>query len=125
MKRLLVIAVGLLFALTACAPSDSDPSAAMMSYLQARTEADATKMQSLSCAEWEDQAAIQAQSFRSMNAELQDVSCTTGGQEGDYTLVSCEGEIITSYNGENRAWELGSYRMKQEDGEWKMCGEAG
>jgi hypothetical protein len=125
MRRLFIIMVGLMLLMTACAPSDSDPSTAMMSYLQARTEADATKMQSLSCAEWEDQAAIQAQSFRAMNAELQDVSCTTGGQDGEFTLVSCEGEIITSYNGENRAWELGSYRMKQENGEWKMCGEAG
>jgi hypothetical protein len=125
MRRLFMILVGLMLLVAACAPSDSDPSTAMMSYLEARTEADATKMQSLSCAEWEAQATIQAQSFRAMNAELQDVSCTTGNQDGDYTLVSCEGEIITSYNGENRAWELGSYRMKQEDGEWKMCGEAG
>jgi hypothetical protein len=123
MKRLLMILV-VLIVLAACAPGESDPSAAVMSYLQARTEADASKMQNLSCAEWEEQAAIQAQSFRAMNAELQDVSCTTGSEDGDYTLVSCEGQIITSYNGENRTWELGSYRMKQEDGEWKMCGEA-
>ena len=124
MKRLLILIVVLLLVLAACAPGESDPSAAIMSYLQARTEADAEKMQGLSCAEWEAQAAIQAQSFRAMNAQLKDVTCTTGAQDGDYTLVTCDGQIITSYNGENREWELGSYRMKQEDGEWKMCGEA-
>ncbi len=124
MKPLLMILALLLLVLAACAPSESDPSTAMMSYLQARTEADASKMQGLSCVEWEAQAAIQAQSFRSMNAQLKDVTCTTGTQAGDYTLVQCDGQIITSYNGENREWELGSYRMTQEDGEWKMCGEA-
>jgi hypothetical protein len=122
MKRLLLLLIGLLLLLAACA--QSDPSAAMMAYLQARVEADATKMQNLSCVEWESQAAIQAQSFRAMNAQLQDVTCTTGAQDGDFTLVTCGGKIITSYNGENREWALGSYQMKQEDGEWKMCGEA-
>jgi len=122
MKPLWIFFIGLLLILAACA--QSDPSTAMMAYLQARVEADAAKMQSLSCTEWESQATIQAQSFRAMNAQLQDVTCTTGGQEGEYTLVICGGKIVTSYNGENREWELGSYRMKQEDGEWKMCGEA-
>jgi hypothetical protein len=120
MRRPVMFTVLLLLA--AC--GQSDPSAAMMAYLQARVEADATKMQNLACAEWESQAAIQAQSFRAMNAQLQDVTCATGAQDGDFTLVSCDGRIITSYEGENREWELGTYRMKQEDGEWKMCGEA-
>lgn len=124
MKQLFILIAFLLLVLAACASSESDPSTAMMSYLQARTEANAETMQRLSCAAWEAQAAIQAQSFRAMNAELKDVTCTTGAQDGDYTLVKCDGQIITSYNGENREWELGSYRMKQEDGEWKMCGEA-
>jgi hypothetical protein len=124
MRRLLLW-TGTLLLLAACAGSGGgEPSAAMMAYLQARVEADATKMQNLSCADWEAQAAIQAQSFRAMNAQLKDVTCTTGGQDGDFTQVTCAGKIITSYNGENREWELGSYQMKQEDGEWKMCGEA-
>jgi hypothetical protein len=122
MKRT-VIFIGLLIVLAACS-TQGDPSAALMSYLQARVEADAAKMQNLSCPEWESQAAIQAQSFRAMNAELKDVTCKAGEQNGDFTTVTCEGKIITSYNGENREWELGSYSMKQEDGEWKMCGEA-
>jgi len=121
MPRLILFVV-LLLILAAC--GQSDPGAAMMRYLQARVEADADKMRGLSCAEWEAQAAIQAQSFRAMNAQLDGVTCTTGAQEGEYTLVDCGGKIITSYNGENREWGLGAYRMKQEDGEWKMCGEA-
>ncbi|MBZ0287301.1 MAG: hypothetical protein K8I30_06785 [Anaerolineae bacterium] len=125
--RRFVFWIGSLVLLAACGGSSggNDASAAMMAYLQARVEADATKMQNLSCADWEATAAIQAQSFRAMNAQLKDVTCTTGDQDGDFTLVTCDGKIITSYNGENREWELGSYRMTHEDGEWKMCGEAG
>jgi hypothetical protein len=123
MKRLFWLLFGFLLILVACS-GQSDPSAAMMAYLQARVEANVEKMVSLSCIDWESQAGLQAQSFRAMNAQLKDVTCTTGAQDGDYTLVKCDGKIITSYNGENREWELGSYRMKQEDGEWKMCGEA-
>jgi hypothetical protein len=124
MRRYIFLMTTLLL-LAACSGSGGDaPSAAMMAYLQARVEADAAKMQILSCADWEAQAAIQAQSFRAMNAQLKDVTCTTGDKDGDFTLVKCDGKIITSYNGENREWELGSFRMTQEDGEWKMCGEA-
>ena len=61
-----------------------------------------------------------------MNAELQGMSCRQSGQEGDYTVIECEGKIVTVYNGETREWDLGAfpYRMIQEGGDWKMCGYA-
>ncbi len=59
-----------------------------------------------------------------MNATLDNVTCTKTGDDGDDALVTCAGQIVTTYNGENRSWDLGTYRMTQEDGEWKMCGEA-
>ncbi len=119
-KRVLCVCMLLL---AACSQG-SDPSKAMMDYLQARVEANTDKMRRLSCADWESQALIQAESFRSMNAQLQNVSCSTGSKDGEYTVVKCDGRIVTTYNGEKREWELGSYRMKQEDGDWKMCGES-
>ena len=112
----------LVFFLTSCA--QSDPGAVMKSYLEARVTGSVDTMRHLSCAAWESQVVVQSQSFRSMNAQLQNVSCSVVGQSGDYTLVHCDGKIVTSYNGENREWPLTTYQLKQEDGEWKMCGEA-
>lgn len=103
--------------------ADEGPVRAIEDYLQARVEGNADTLRLLSCADWEGQAAIQAQSFRSMNAELEGVSCRADGTDGDYTLVTCEGKIVTSYNGETRDWPLGTYRTIEEGGEWRMCGE--
>jgi hypothetical protein len=122
LHRLLLLLA--LVVLAAACSQTGDPGDAMRKYLEARAAADANAIRGLSCAAWEGQAAMQADSFRSMNAQLQDVTCTKSGEDGDVTLVTCGGQIVTSYNGEDRSWELGTYRMVQEDGEWKMCGEA-
>ena len=121
-KFMLLIAL-LLLALAGCS-QPGDPGAAMVKYLEARASADADSIRGLSCAAWEGQAVAQADSFRSMNARLDNVTCQKSGTDGAYTLVTCDGKIVTTYNGENREWTLGTYRMAQEDGEWKMCGEA-
>lgn len=122
MRQLLVLFV-LAIALAACA-EEGDPVETVEQYLNARVESDAEKLQSLACAAWEQEAVLQADSFRSMDASLEDVTCQKDGKDGDYTLVACEGKIVTSYNGETREWALGRYQLLQEDGEWKMCGEA-
>lgn len=113
----------LAISLAACSQAE-DPGAAMVKYLEARAAADSNTIRGLSCAAWEGQAVAQADSFRSMNAKLENVTCQQNGTDGDFTLVTCGGSIVTTYNGENREWALGTYRMAQEDGEWKMCGEA-
>ncbi len=117
------IVFALILLLAACSQA-GDPGVTMQKYLEARAAADANAIRSLSCAAWEGQAVMQADSFRSMNAKLQDVSCKQSGTAGDATLVTCTGAIVTTYNGENRSWPLSTYRMTQEDGQWKMCGEA-
>ncbi|MEO8393418.1 MAG: hypothetical protein ABI700_10545, partial [Chloroflexota bacterium] len=61
---------------------------------------------------------------RSMNAKLDNVSCKASGTDGDATLVTCTGNIVTTYNGEDRARPIPSYSVRQEDDEWKVCGEA-
>ena len=119
----LILFLSLIVLIAACSQT-GDPGAAMLKYLEARVAADANAIRGLSCAAWESQAAMQADSFRSMNAQLQDVTCQQSGTDGDTTLVTCGGQIVTTYEGENREWALGTYRMIQEDGEWKMCGEA-
>jgi hypothetical protein len=122
--KLAVVALGILVVTLVGCSQPGDPGAAMVKYLEARAAADADTIRGLSCAAWEGQAVAQADSFRSMNAKLENVTCRQNGADGDFTLVTCDGQIVTTYNGENRSWALGTYRMAQEDGEWKMCGEA-
>ncbi len=109
--------------LGACA-DEGDPSETVEAYLDARVASDADRMRQLSCAEWEAQAMLQADSFRSMNARVEGLSCERDGEDGNYTLVACEGVIVTTYNGETREWPIGTYRLIQDDGEWRICGEA-
>jgi len=73
---------------------------------------------------WEGQAVAQADSFRSMNAKLENVTCKQNGTSGDLTLVTCDGQIVTTYNGENRSWPLGTYQMKQETASEDVRGSA-
>lgn len=121
--KMSLIALLSIILLAACA-EESDPAETVQEYLDARVASDAETLQSLACPEWEQQAILQADSFRSMEASLEGVSCEKLGEDGDFTIVACEGKIVTTYNGETRDWALGSYRLIDQDGEWKMCGEA-
>ncbi len=97
---------------------------AVQDYLQARVQSDLDKMINLSCPDWEAQARVEAASFKSMKATLDGVSCQNSGTSGPYTLVSCKGKIVTSYNGESRDWSISdhAFRVIQDHGEWRMCG---
>lgn len=100
------------------------PEAVVYRYLEARTRTNSADMQALSCAKWDSQALVQSQSFRAMNAQLQNVSCMASTPEGDAVTVSCEGVIRTVYNGQTRDWAISGYSLVQEEGEWRICGEA-
>ncbi len=121
---LLTILSAVLLLVAACARQGS-ASDVIEKYLQAKVKSDADRLASLSCKEWEAQAAQDATSFESVKAELQDMSCKAGDKDGPYTLVTCEGKIVVAYQGETREFPLSAttYRAVLEDGEWKMCGE--
>lgn len=127
MRRLalfVLLALGAL-ALAACADSGS-ASDAVEAYLRAKVEADADKMVSLACPAWEAQALEEAASFKAVRAELEDMACEARGEDGEYTLVVCSGDLIIHYGGEEpRRQPLSdiTYRAIEDDGEWKMCGE--
>lgn len=97
---------------------------AIFGYLTARAKTDLEATLALSCAAWKPQAATEVTSFRSMNAELHEVTCAATGQEGNFTLVACGGKMITTYGGESREWDLSAfvYQAALEDGAWTMCG---
>lgn len=131
MKRIVItIVFSALCALALIACSNSNAAGAgsasqtVQDYLQARVEGNLDKMINLSCADWEAQARVEATSFKSMKASLDGVTCKDTGTSGDYTLVSCTGKIVTSYNGESREWSVSDhpYRVAKDGGDWRMCG---
>jgi hypothetical protein len=124
MRRYVLLTIVLLLVLTACAKEGSAPDT-IQDYLKAKVASDADKLVDLACNEWEAQANADALSFKSVKAELKDMSCKENGKDGKYTLITCEGEIVAEYDGEQRSQSLSdtTYRALKEDGEWKMCGE--
>lgn len=128
MKHLMIntgrLLLALAFFLTGCQASQSGAASAVQKYLQARAASDVDQMTLLSCPAWEAQARIEAASFKSMNAKLDSVICQDSGSDGSSTLVTCQGHIVTTYQGEARQWTVGDHPFKvvQQDGEWRMCG---
>lgn len=122
LSLLVLLLVGLL--LSACAEEGS-ATGAVEDYIKAKVASDADKLADLACNAWDAQAVLDAQSFESVKAEAEDLSCSEDGTDGDYTLVTCTGQIVAEYDGETRTQDLGgtTYRAIEEDGEWKMCGE--
>jgi hypothetical protein len=55
------------------------------------------------------------------NARIEGMACT---RVGESDVVSCAGKIVADYGTEQNEFPLGSYRVNQEDGDWKWCGEA-
>jgi hypothetical protein len=103
----------------------ADPAASVIvAYLQARAAASMDETLALACTTWQSGAATEVTSFASMNAKLEGVTCSVSGAEGDFTLVSCGGEMTTTYGGESRVWDMSRfiYQVTQEAGQWKMCG---
>ncbi len=133
------MAVALLAAVTACqgaetagggagstAPAPASASAAKVveAYLQARVEANIDKMIALSCADWEGEARKEAASLRGVKAKLDGVTCQVDSASGEAALVACQGNIIATYSGEDRALSVAKRKIKTvaDGGEWRMCG---
>lgn len=125
MRRYLLGIAMIVFVLSACA-KESSASQVVEKYLKAKVASEADELNKLACKEWEAKAQLDATSFESVKAELQNMSCKENGEDGKYTLVTCEGKLIIEYRGEDpREQNLSdtTYRAVKEDGEWKMCGE--
>lgn len=118
---LLILAV---VGLAACANQSSpagDPAATVERYLTAKVAADEPTLRGLLCSEMESDLANEARSFSGVEgAAIENMECTANGD-----IVSCTGAITAMYGTEQQSFPLSSYRVVQEDGEWKWCGEAG
>lgn len=123
-KTILLAALVLILALAGCNSADNDGSAAtgaVQKYLQAKIDGDADMLATVLCAANEGNAKREAASFAALDASLEGLLCTF---DSAASTVTCDGKITAVYNGENRDLEIPPYSVVQEDGAWKVCGEA-
>jgi hypothetical protein len=123
----LALGVSVMLAVAACGTGDTRTAAsAVEEYLRTRITGDEARVVALTCRERESDARGEAASFAPMQAEVENVSCREAGADGGFTVVACQGTMVTSYAGETRNWDLAdrAFRAVQEDGAWKVCGYA-
>ena len=107
--------------LVSCTSSGGgDPAKVVAQYLQAKVAADQTTMRGLLCSSMEANLEQEASSFAGLDAKLDSMACT---RQGDSDVVSCTGKIVATYGTEKTDFPLVSYKVVQEDGAWKWCGE--
>ena len=123
-KRNILAALMLLISILAGCQAGASPSQAVEDYLQAVIAGDWVQAVNLSCAAWEEGARTDANSFDSIEAWLEGVSCSAEGTEGDARGVTCQGVIMATYGAEDRELTLQGrvYQVVLESGEWRMCG---
>jgi hypothetical protein len=125
MKRILPLLALLILALpllAACSNGGGDPAETVERYLQAKVEGDEQVIRSLLCSELEANAFQEINAFTSVSgARIEGMTCT---RVDDTDIVQCQGKIVATYGTEETEFPLSSYRVVQEDGEWKWCGEA-
>ena len=129
MKKLLLTLFLALFVLTACgggapsvvpAASGSDAARAVEAYLTAKVKVDQEGVRKLLCSEKEKDFQTEASTFLGVDQpKLEGMKCASIG--GD--KVKCDGKITAQYGTEKNEFPLVTYRVVQEDGEWKWCGE--
>jgi hypothetical protein len=122
LKKYLLLGVSLLV-LAACAVGEAtDPARTVEKYLQAKVNGDAKTLRSLLCSEMEANLEREAMAFSSVTGvRLDGMACE---RQGTGDTVRCSGKIVALYGAQQTEFPLTSYRVVQEDGEWKWCGEA-
>jgi hypothetical protein len=129
LRRVLWLAgvLSLLGCASACGGSGAsagtaDPGTTVERYMEAKVARDETALRSLLCAEMESLLPREVSTFETVSdATIEDMACQ---QVGDSDTVSCQGRIVALYGTEQTEFPLTNYRVTQEDGEWKWCGEA-
>ncbi len=121
MKRMMLWLI-LPLLLAACS-QPGDPAATVENYLQAKVSGDADTVQALLCSAKEADLDAELRTFSiAEGVEIKEMACE---QIGESDVVQCNGRIVALYGTEENVFPLVSYRVVQEDGEWKYCGEAG
>lgn len=125
MLLLMVIVVALLAACNGGTPStvpsgDDAAAKAVEAYLTAKVKVDQDSVRQLLCSEKEKDAETEATTFLGVDQpKIEGMKCASIGDN----KVKCEGKITAQYGTEKNEFLLVTYRVVQEDGEWKWCGE--
>ena len=122
LKKYLLLGVPLLV-LAACAVGEArDPAKTVEKYLQAKISGDAKTLRPLLCSQMEANLEREAMAFSSVTGvRLEGMTCE---RQGTGDTVRCRGKIVALYGAQQTEFPLTTYRVVQEDGEWKWCGEA-
>ena len=124
-NRIIVLMLALSIILSACGAGNSNSAAdAVESYITALANKDEATLIPLSCADWEDDARIELDSFQLVEVTIDGMSCQQSGADGDNTLVDCTGTLNMSYNGEPQSLDLAdrTYEVIEQNGDWLVCG---
>jgi hypothetical protein len=124
-RPILIFPILLVLLAGACAQKVDRAGLATENYLKALAAKDSGRLSTLSCADWEQSAQTELDSFQAVDVKLEGASCVTSGSDGTSTLVSCQGKLIATYGGENQELDLSTrtYQLVQQGGEWLVCGE--
>lgn len=122
--KLTILMLALSILLAACGASTSGATTAVEGYITALASKDQAALISNSCADWEDDALIELDSFALVEVTADGMSCAEAGADGDKTLVNCTGMLNMSYNGEPQSLDLAdrTYEVVLQDGNWLVCG---
>lgn len=124
-KRLLILIfliASLAILAAACSSGSGDPARTVEQYLQAKVDGNEKVIRQLLCSEMEGNAFQENNAFTSVSgAHIEDMKCQ---RMDDSDIVKCDGKIVATYGKEDTEFPLTAYRVVQEDGEWKWCGEA-
>jgi outer membrane lipoprotein-sorting protein len=124
MNRMIFITVLIAFLLVACT-SASTPEKAVETYFESISEKDASRLSTITCKDWEADALMMLDSFNAVSTSLESLSCrqTDTGANGNI-IVSCDGKLVASYNGELQEFDLSAqeYIVENSTGEWLVCG---
>jgi hypothetical protein len=103
------------------APSGGDAAAqAVEAYLTAKVKVDQDGVRELLCSEKEKDLETEATTFLGVSEpKIEGMQCASIGEN----KVKCDGKITAQYGAETNEFPLVTYRVVQEDGEWKWCGE--
>jgi hypothetical protein len=120
---LLVCSLGIL--LSACNSGAVDTKAKVVeSYIKAVITQDSDQVSNLSCKSWEESAIMELDTFQTVKAVTEDLSCKSTGKSGETDEVKCNGKIVATYNEEKTEFDLTrrTYTVTQEGGDWRVCG---
>lgn len=105
-------------------PAISPAVKAIETYWTALAAKDTEQLVNASCADWEEGARLELDSFAAVTPKLEGLKCQENGTDGEATVVTCDGKLVLDYNGEIQELSLAdfNYLAVQEGGEWRMCG---